>query len=552
MKKLFSLFWLLIFINACIEDEVVHPKLKTLSAEAASLVNIKLSGEIEVWGTSEVIEYGFALSNYTDVGNIIKDSRILVKVGDKPTEEYSADIPINYPNYTNSIYVWAYITNTLGTVYGNRIEVEIPKLSITDFSPTQGKAGDTIAIYGNNFHPSKEQNQVFFDLTPANIVNVYDDQLLVEVPEDVQFNHYNSSGVSIKVKALDQEHTFSTGFLLLPTINYFSPHEGTIGTTLTFFGSNFSDAWYNYDAKVYFSDATNDIQSFNYSDQSISSRVPASITSDHMTISLSINGEIYQFDEGFNIIPQIIDTLEPPEVIAGDHFGVFGKNFIPYPYTNQNEIFINDKKAEIEQQDNDNYLFVKLPDTIAPGDYEVLMKTRFYQVKAPQKLKILPPQINNIEPLKGARGVWVTISGKNFAEYCYVKFGDAPLMEIDNWDNSNILGFEVPPGLSKGEHSITVTSGGTSVIAQQKFLNEGFTVSSISPLEGKTGNLITIEGTGLRYPRVYFNDKIATFISSNYSKIVVSVPNIDQGKVKIAVKVYDETIIYNQDFNILP
>ena len=130
-------------------------------------------------------------------------------------------------------------------------------------------------------------------------------------------------------------------------------------------------------------------------------------------------------------------------------------------------------------------------------------------------------------------------------------FTDLSPIDIHNWQ-SDLLEFNIPSGLPKGENEFAIKSGNTVINSPIKFFNEGVTINSFSPAQGNAGTLVTILGTGFISPSVYFNDVVGNIISYNYGQIVVSVPQMESGDVKIAVRSYDEIFITSQNFKILP
>ncbi|WP_281225900.1 DUF4979 domain-containing protein [Flavobacterium aquiphilum] len=111
--------------------------------------------------------------------------------------------------------------------------VEYPAHTVTGFSPTSGKVGQTITITGTNFGDNVKAVKVFFGATLATLVSINDTTIVVKIPDGT------SGPLTINV----WNHTVVTpdSFTILPSakIDGISPTIGIEGTLVKINGVNF-------------------------------------------------------------------------------------------------------------------------------------------------------------------------------------------------------------------------------------------------------------------------------------------------------------------------
>lgn len=136
---------------------------------------------------------------------------------------------------------------------------EPPKApSISFFEPSIGKSGQYVSIYGSGFGASRGDSQVYFyngsdinasfDFPLVCLHSVWkDDQIIVKVPENID---YNNSDYKLKLKIGTWEDIISTDsfvasstYPLLPSLCKISPYSGPAGTTkVSFWGEYFKES----------------------------------------------------------------------------------------------------------------------------------------------------------------------------------------------------------------------------------------------------------------------------------------------------------------------
>lgn len=105
-----------------------------------------------------------------------------------------------------------------------------------------------------------------------------------------------------------------------------------------------------------------------------------------------------------------------------------------------------------------------------------------------------PPIVNYFSPTQSTSGASVTIYGSNFTGATAVSFGGVPAKSFSVYGSGTIYA-TVGAGAS-GEVRVT-TPDGTGKLAGFTYVAPTATITSFSPTSGKTGTVITINGTNL-------------------------------------------------------
>ena len=151
----------------------------------------------------------------------------------------------------DTVYQWGVRVNDAN---GNQSELQnnytfmpvtaVPTPQITSFGPNSGAEGSSVFISGNNFSSDPAAGQVlFFDgsanTLPGTIVSADFGQLQVIVPQGAK-----SGPIAVKNDPNGQPVTSSDTFTVTvpqpPSINYFSPGSGAVGSQVTISGFNFN------------------------------------------------------------------------------------------------------------------------------------------------------------------------------------------------------------------------------------------------------------------------------------------------------------------------
>ncbi|MEL7585121.1 MAG: IPT/TIG domain-containing protein [Prolixibacteraceae bacterium] len=542
MKKLFLYFLLVpVFFVSCEEDEEVNPSIETLEATVESVGAINARASVGEFGSFEVLDYGFAHSYNENFFNATK-----VSLGTKPdTREFSARIPVNVP-YSDKVYIGAYITNTKGTVYGNMIMINIPRLAVSSVLPVMGKPGDRIVITGSAFSAVAEENKVFFNETQAKVLEATPTQLTVEVPDKISLSYYGSR-VSIKVQIGERYMTMSESFTVSPEFSYFSPESGKVGSLIYLYGKNINSG-YSSDYLIFLGQKA--VTPNNINSNYLTAYIPPDIETDAFPIYIMYKGSKFTLPGTFRIPPPEITSLSVEKGVPGNELTINGNNFVEWQGYNQ--VYFGDQQVTINNYST-NSVRVTVP-SLAPGSYAIRIKNNLHDVVSATMFEILPPEFTGFEPASGGPETQLTIHGKNFATYAKVVFGSLKTVDVYS-SNSSEITVNVPYGLVKGDNEIAVISGGIKITATQKFYNKGVNISGFTPEMGAPGTIVTLNGNG--FSSNYYSDVVvkvgtatARIISKTSERIIIEIPQMNAGTKKITVVSNGEVAVSDQDFEV--
>ncbi|MCB0633418.1 MAG: DUF3500 domain-containing protein [Saprospiraceae bacterium] len=153
--------------------------------------------------------------------------------------------------------------------------------TITGFSPTSGSEGTIVTITGTNFGTSTTGISLYFNGVVATVSSVSETEIVAAVPD-------GASTGPISVVVGDESASSTDDFTVTeitstaPTITDFTPTSGSVGTTVTITGTNFSTT------------ASENTVSFNGTEATVSAAtattltvtVPDGATSGYITVTV--------------------------------------------------------------------------------------------------------------------------------------------------------------------------------------------------------------------------------------------------------------------------
>ncbi len=399
MNRLFSIILALVFsLCACDKKEnEIPPSVETVSLELTTITTAKVIGVVNEAGNLPVSDHGFVYASFAyptvESGTIISLGKILGQ----------GQVTANIPVYDSRVYVRMFLTNSKGTAYGKLMEVSVPSPSISNISPTSGKVGDLIQIFGNNFSSSTSDNIVKFGDVSAKVIQAESGMLTVEVPECSSFK------VSIFVSIGSKTEWKYDVFTLIPVVFDYTPKNGCFGTEITITGSGFTDQYY--DGMVLFGDIGMYYTCMD--SKTIKVEVPSEIAT--TTVPMTFVAKKYNYEMGlFTMDPLIIDDFSPDVGMSGlTTITVHGKNF--------NNWYNILKVGDIEIPATYGYEYTgtitrRIPYPFAPGSYDIQMFNGIEWTKSTKKLEIVNPVVTSVSPTTGTIGSEITLTG-NFFNY---------------------------------------------------------------------------------------------------------------------------------------
>ena len=322
-------------------------------------------------------------------------------------------------------------SNRTGTSSSNFFVVP----SITSFSPSSGRVGNTVVITGTNFTGATVVK--FNNLSAPSFVINSNTQITVIVPTNATTGPLS---VTTFVQAIS-----TNNFVVPPTIYSFSPSFGKPGTNVTILGANLLGS-----TTVSFNGANAVVAGGGASNQ-ITATVPAAATSGPITVTTT-NGSFTTSSNFF--LPPTINSFNPLFGNVGTLVTIQGANF-----TNATAVTFSGITAGFTVVNN-TQLTATVPagattgaiSVTAPGG-SVTTVPNFY----------LPPVISGLNPANGFPLTQITISGTNFLQATAVKFNEVSASY--SISNNNQIVATVPSSATTGAISVTAPGGtGTSAV----------------------------------------------------------------------------------------
>ena len=167
----------------------------------------------------------------------------------------------------------------------------------------------------------------------------------------------------------------------------------------------------------------------------------------------------------------------------------------------------------------------------ASGTYQVAVRVireggRVDEASTQVEVVPLPPTITGLVPALGPVGATVTLTGTNLTGATAVKFnGTSASFTVTS---STQIAATVPVGATSGRIAVT-TPGGSAISAASFTVMPKSRITSLSPLSGRRGVIVTITGTGFRSSRgtAYVRlgtMKCGTYVSWSNTRIRCKVP----------------------------
>ncbi|MGV3505437.1 MAG: DUF7619 domain-containing protein [Adhaeribacter sp.] len=334
--------------------------------------------------------------------------------------------------------------------------------SLTSFLPLQSQAGRVVTLSGSRFSADRAGNKVFFNNTPAEVLQASDTSLVVLVPEGA------FSG-KITITTADGSTRSPADFVVYqpPTITALSALEGMPGSTLMITGSHFSPL------------PMQDTVSFNgvaarvleATETTLKVEVPAGARLGR--VGLKTLGGATESQQDYRVwYPPVISSFSPEKGRVGTPVTVLGSNFAAEAGRNVLQ-FGNMAAAVLEA--SETRLVVQVPPA-APTDKLQLQTPGGHTSSAAVFTFIPAPEVTAFTPASASAGATVTLSGNHFqadGQSDTVWFNDKPAKVLQATPTR--LQVQAPKGVESG--TITVAGAGGRAVAA------GFQVPRLAPEE---------------------------------------------------------------------
>ena len=305
-------------------------------------------------GTNGISDHGFYYSDLTiDPGSIQSSDMISLGATDK-TGEFTATASVDLIA-GKLYYVRAFAVTertgliVLGQEYTFKALGSAPP-TITDFSPKEGIAGDTVVITGTGFISIPDKNTVWFGDAYAPVTKASSHELSVVVPHSTILGNSN-----VSVDVVGRKVTATAQFSLTRmTVTSFEPNLVAIGDTVWFHGTNLPLVPSMSGATIFLRTAPGVASTRTLVGCVIS--IDAATTSSDITFV--VGTQVAHFDGPIKLKSPVIDSFTPTSGMAGVAVTISGKNF--NPDVTKNKVYFGAEQIEVLSATRTT-LLVKIP-----------------------------------------------------------------------------------------------------------------------------------------------------------------------------------------------
>lgn len=372
--------------------------------------------------------------------------------------------------------------------------------TITNFTPTAARVGQTITITGTNFSGTNANGSPFTTTSlslggvsvPFTVVSPT--QITVRLPDD-----FFTTGTDVRLSTPGGSVS-AQGFTFIPepVITSFTPERASTGTVVLISGRNFTGA-----TSVQFggSASTNGApaQSFTVLSDTLISAVVGDGASGYVRVTTP-NGTATRAGFTFVIPPPFIASFTPTLFAASTTITITGRNFVGNGYTTQ-LVLVGNNAATIVSV-SPTILIVKAPimisstslSVITPGGTATACCLTLPQTMMPMLPQ--PPSILGFSPASSGVGGTVAIRGENFIGTTDVRFGGvvaASFRVVSGTEIQAIVGAGATGEVSvRTPVGLATFNGFTFILPPQPI------ITSFSPSTGAAGDTVRVRGQYLQ------------------------------------------------------
>lgn len=344
--------------------------------------------------------------------------------------------------------------------------------SIKSFTPASGITGTSVTIRGGHFTGT---TSVTFGGTPALSYTVTNDSTITAVVG------YGSSGI-IEVTNPASSDTSKTRFafdIMSPTVNSFTPFNGTTGTRVTIIGAHFSGT-----TSVTFGGIP--AASYTvYDDTSIVAIVGAGSTG-VIKVANSASSDTSKSSFLYVLAPTV-KSFTPVSGTTGTSVTISGSHF-----TGTYSVSFGGTEVSSYSVTNDSTITA----IVGPGSIGLIKVTNLAgsdTSKTQFAYNIVAPTVKSFTPASGTSGTSVTISGTHFTGTSSVTFGGTAAASYTVINDSTITAV-VGTG-STGFIRVTNPVSSDTSKTMFTFAFVAPTIKSFIPSIGANGTRVTISGS---------------------------------------------------------
>lgn len=406
--------------------------------------------------------------------------------------------------------------------------------AVTEASPLEAQAGDTITVLGRNFDTKNVAgNQIRIGKALVSTRTAEKAKLTGVIPVDatpgyvsVQIGNLIAIGPYVKVK---------------PTIETVSPEAGArTGEKVVIEGTGFPLKG----TRVY-------LNGLELAATVAPDRLEATLPDAAVSGPLVVQTPDYRVDAGnFRILPKVTG-LAPLKGVTGSNLVISGTGFHGYN-AGASKVTVAGVAASVVSWANAQ-ITVKVPDDAVTGT--VTVATEFGSHTGPSFT--VAPTLTALSPASATTDTEITLSGTGFlakSTESRVSFNGSAVTDFVSWSN-RAINVKLPAAARSGPVSVTTAasrSNSVDIIVLP-------TLAAISPASGKTGTTVTLTGTGFdpyspATSKVFFDGLEAASIKSwTPEKIEAVVPaNATSGKVTLKTSAPGNPAATGKQFDLRP
>jgi large repetitive protein len=428
------------------------------------------------------------------------------------------------------------VTNSVGSGVSASSFTVIAAPTVSSFTPTAGVggvSGTSVTINGSKFTGA---TAVAFNGTPATTFAVVSDtKITATVPSGA-----TTGKISVTSPGGTGSSVANFTVYVQPVVSGMTPSTNQAGGTVTLVGSGFTGANLAHTTCPSCGVTFNGIAvtfTFN-SDSMLTLTVPASATGSHPFVVTTPGGT--GSSGSFTVAPvtaaPTVSGISPASGPANaqhqESVTITGTNFL-----GATKVQFGTLAATSVSINSSTQITALAPIGALTGDVVVTNAKGASPKSAPDVFTVDPlPTIVSFSPTSGLPNALVTISGAHLTNVTSVSFGGSS-DPVTPTTTSTGIQVQVPADAATGPISVTTKDGTTNhtigtATSSGTFIVPGTpTISSFTPSAGKTGTIVTINGSGFlggSTPHVIFfnggtNPTALATVKSN-TQLTVSVP----------------------------
>ena len=373
MKKFFSLLIMSTLLFTCTKENETAPYsipvIRTATVADVNSTGATFSAIIESANDLNIIDHGFAWS--TDRAFSFGGSEKIRGGAIGNDRSFSMRVTNRLRNGA-TYYVRAFIETEDNVIVGSRTSFRSAGSSdgpvLTAYSPQTADLGATVGISGDNFSTFGNNNRVFFNDVPAQMLFSSLDSLTVTVPESLDVE---TSMVTVTVSG--GSSSFNEPFNLRKAdITGLSYSEVDYGSTITVETSIELPDDKEKISLFIFNDPLNPLElgENEFSLNPLRFDIPRTLQFRSFQVGLGFNNLISTFDETLELPPPTLVRVTQEEVNYGDEITIFGTALSPFEglnrvFLNGFEVSVTDFGLADPNNDNHDYISFRIPDATA-------------------------------------------------------------------------------------------------------------------------------------------------------------------------------------------